>query len=66
MIDLKEKITELYSEVKTDTKHVNPKPDDGPELLEDVKLEMSSRDGVNTVAETTVVVTGPNARAVDR
>ena len=52
--------------MKTDTKHVNSKSDDdGPELLGDVKLEMSSRDGVNAVAET-AVVTGPNARAVDR
>ena len=63
---LEEKITELYSEVKTDTKQINPQPDDEAELLENVKLEMSSRASVNTVAETTVVVTGPNARAVDR
>ena len=55
MIDFEEKIMELYSAVKTDTKQLIPKPDDGPELLENVELEESSKSSVETVVETTEV-----------
>ena len=66
MIDFEEKITELYSGVKTDTKQLIPKPDDGPELLENVELEGSSKSSAETAVETTDLVPEPIASAVDQ